>query len=70
MEIKRAIMISVGCRTWKSPKLILVSTNGEHGRLIKDVAKEAFEKYKSTQQNKDIYMFNYCYHGDVEILTT
>lgn len=70
MEIKRAMMISVGCRDWKSPKLILVPTSGEYGRLLKEIAKEAFEKYKATQQNKDIYMFDYCYHGDVEILTT
>lgn len=69
MEIKRAMIISVGCRDWKSPKLILVPTSGEYGRPLKEVAKEAFEKYKTTQQNKDIYMFDYCYYGDVEILT-
>ena len=58
MKIKRAIMISVGYRDWKSPKLILVSTNGEYGRRLDEIAKEAFEKYKAIQQNKDIYMFD------------
>ena len=70
MEVKRAMMISVGCRDWKHPKIVFVSTSGEYGRLIKDIAKEAFEKYKSTQKNEDIYMFDYSYYGDIEVLTT
>lgn len=70
MEVKRAMMISVGCRDWKTPKLIVVSTSGEYGRRLDEIAKEAFEKYKASQSNKDIYMFDYCYHGDIEILTT
>lgn len=68
-KVKRVMMISVGCRDWYSPKSILVSTGGEYGRRLNEVAKEAFEKYKATQENKDIYMFDYCYLGDVEILT-
>lgn len=69
MEVKKAMMIMVGCRDWKSFKMILVPTSGEDGRRLDEIAEEAFEKYKATQQNKDIHMFNYCYHGDVEILT-
>lgn len=68
MEVKNAMMISVGCRGWNSPKLILVSCEKEYGRRLDELAKEAFEKYKATQENKDIYLFNYCYHGNVEIL--
>ena len=67
MKVKRAMMLSVGCKNWKSPKLIFVPTDGEYGRLIKDIAKEAFEKYKATQ-NEDVYMFDYSYYGDIEII--
>ncbi len=70
MKIEKTMMISVGCRDWSSPKIIFVSTDGKYGKRLEDVAKEAFEKYKATQQNKDIYLVNYSYHGDVEILTT
>lgn len=70
MKVKRAMMITVGCRDWELPKQILVSADAEYERRLDEIAKEAFEKYKATQQNKDIYLFDYCYHGNVEILTT
>lgn len=70
MKVKRAMMICVGCRGWNFPKSILVPTSGEYGRMLDEIAEEAFEKYKATQQNKDIYLVTYSYQGDVEILTT
>lgn len=70
MEVKRAMMITIDCMGWKFPKRILVSTSEEYGRRLDEIAKEEFEKYKATQQNKDIYIFDYCYFDDVEILTT
>lgn len=70
MEVKRAMMICVGCMGWNLPKSILVSTDGDYGRRLDEIAEEAFEKYKATQQNKDIYLVTYSYQGDVEILTT
>lgn len=70
MEVKRAMMICVGCRGWNFPKSILVSTDGDYGKRLDEVAEEAFEKYKAAQQNKDIYLVTYSYQGDVEILTT
>lgn len=69
MKIERTMMISVGCRDWNSPKMIFVSTDGKYGKRLEEVAKEAFEKYKATQENKDIYMFDYSWFGDIEILT-
>lgn len=69
MKVERAMMISVGCKGWNQPKLILVPTTGERGRRLDEIAAEAFEKYKATHQNSDLYMFDYCYQGDVEILT-
>lgn len=70
MKVKNAMMIGVGCVGWDFPKLILVPTDIHYGRRLDEIAKEAFEKYKDTQQNKDIYLLNYSYQGDVEILTT
>ena len=65
--IKKAIMIVVSHKDWNWPKSILMATDAEEGRLISETAKEAFEKYKATQENKDITLLSYTYHGDVEI---
>lgn len=70
MKVKNAMMICVGCMGWSFPKSILVPTGEEYGRRLDEIAKEAFEKYKATQQNKDIYLVTYSYQGDVEILIT
>ena len=70
MEVKRAMMICVGCIGWNFPKCILVSTDGNYGKRLDEIAEEAFEKYKATRQNKDIYLVTYSYQGDIEILTT
>lgn len=70
MKVERAMMICVGCVGWDFPKSILVPTNGHYGKRLDEIADEAFEKYKATQQNKDIYLVTYSYQGDVEILTT
>ncbi len=67
-KVERVMMICVGCRGWNFPKSILVSTDGDYGKRLDEVAEEAFEKYKATQQNKDIYLVTYNYLGDVEIL--
>lgn len=67
-KIKRAILIGVGCRDWDWPKSILVPTDGDYGKRLDEIAKEAFEKYKATQQNEDIRLVHYNYLGDVEIL--
>lgn len=42
MEIKRAMMISVGCRDWNLPKMIFVPTDGKYGKKLEEVAKEAY----------------------------
>lgn len=68
-KVENAMMICVGCMGWGFPKSILVPTGKECGRRLDEIAKEAFEKYKATQQNKDIYLVTYSYQGDVEILT-
>jgi len=70
MDVKNAMMIYVGCKGWNVPKSILVSTDEDYGKRLVEIAEEAFEKYKATQQNKDIYLVSYSYQGDVEILTT
>lgn len=70
MEVKNAMMIYVGCKGWNVPKFILVSMDENYGKMLYEIAAEAFEKYKATQQNKDIYLVSYSYQGDVEILTT
>lgn len=67
-KVERVMMICVGCRGWNFPKSILVSTDEDYGKRLDEVAEEAFEKYKATQQNKDIYLVTYNYLGDVEIL--
>ena len=66
-KVERAIMINVSHKDWNWPKSILISTDGESGRSINEIAKEALEKYKSTQENKDISLLSYSYYGDVEI---
>lgn len=70
MKVERVMLICVGCRDWNFPKSILVSTDGDYGKRLDEVAEEAFGKYKATQQNKDIYLVTYNYLGDVEFLTT
>ena len=65
--IKKAMMIDVSHKDWNWPKSILMATDSKEGRLISEIAKEAFEKYKATQQNKDIVLLGYSYYGDVEI---
>lgn len=67
-KVERAMMICVGHKDWGWPKSILVATDGDCERLLDDIAKEAFEKYKATQQDKDIRLLSYSYQGDVEIL--
>lgn len=66
-KVERAMMICVSCKDWFMPKHILVSTDGRCGEMLSEIAKKAFETYKSTQENKDIYLVNYSYYGDVEI---
>lgn len=67
-KVERAMMIHVGHKDLNLPKSILVPTNGDYGRRLDEIAQEAFEKYKATQENKDIRLFSYSYQGDVEIL--
>lgn len=67
-KVERAMMIVVSHKDWNWPKSILMATDAEEGKLISETAKEAFEKYKATQENKDITLLSYTYHGDVEIL--
>lgn len=69
MEIKQGMLICVGCSSWTLPKSILIPTEGHLGRRLDDIAKEAFYNYKATQQ-EDIYLVNYTYLGNVEIITT
>jgi hypothetical protein len=68
MNLNRAIMITVTCIGWKHPKTILMNAEGGYGQLIKDIAHNAFEKYKATQNNNDLILLDYCYYGDVEVL--
>ena len=44
-KVERAMMICVGCKGWNFPKSILVSTDGDYGKRLDEVAEEAFEKY-------------------------
>ena len=67
-KVERAMMIHVGHKDWNSPKSILVATGGEYGRRLDEIAQEAFERYKATQEDKDIRLLSYSYQGDVEIL--
>ena len=66
-KVERAMMICVGCKDWFMPKHILVSTDERHGKMLNEIAEKAFETYKSTQENKDIYLVDYSYYGNVEI---
>lgn len=68
MNLNRAIMITVTCIGWKNPQNILMNATGSCGQLIKDIAHNAFEKYKATQNNNDLILLDYCYYGDVEVL--
>lgn len=68
MNLNRAIMITVTCIGWKHPQNILMNATGSYGQLIKDIAHNAFEKYKATQNNNDLILLDYCYYGDVEVL--
>ena len=68
-KMERVMMICVGCIGWSFPKSILVSTDKDYTKRLDVIAKEAFEKYKATQQNKDVYLVTYNYLGDIEILT-
>ena len=66
--VKNAIMIHVGHRDWSFPKSILMETDSKHGDLIEDIAKKAFERYKGSQENKDVCLLSYSYFGNVELL--
>ena len=68
MNLNRAIMITVTCIGWKHPQNILMNATGSYGQLIKDIAHNAFEKYKANQNNNDLILLDYCYYGDVEVL--
>lgn len=68
MKLNRAVMITVTCVGWKYPQNILMNAEGARGQLIKDIAHNAFEKYKATQNNNDLILLDYCYYGDVEVL--
>lgn len=67
MNLNSAIMITVTCRGWKHPQNILMNITASHGQLIKDIAHNAFEKYKANQNNKDLILLDYCYYGSVEV---
>lgn len=68
IKVENAMMISVGFRGSRAIKHILVQVDGEDGRFLTDIAKEALEKYKESQQNKDVYLIDYSWYGDVEVL--
>ena len=68
MSFSRAIMITVTCIGWRHPQNILMNATGSYGQLIKDIAHNAFENYKATQNNNDLILLDYCYYGDVEVL--
>lgn len=69
MKVEKAIMICVYSPDWFTPKYILAPTGDLYGRRIKEIAREVFEEYKATQQNKNIVLRDYYYQGDVEVLT-
>jgi hypothetical protein len=70
MKINNAIMITVSCRDWDWPKTILVSMRDSYdGKRIKDLAEEAFERYKKTTSEQDLTLLSYCYYGDIEVLS-
>lgn len=65
--IKQAMMLCVGNKNWFTPKHILVETGDKHGKLLADIAYEAFEKYKK-EQEEDTYLVSYTYYGNVEVM--
>lgn len=67
-EIKKAMILCIGCKSWNFPKHILVETDGKEGEYLDDIAKRAFEKYKMSQQNEDINLVTYNYYGTVEMI--
>jgi hypothetical protein len=70
MEIKQGMLLCIGCSSWNLPKSILIQTNGySAGKRLDDIAKEAFYNYKAAQL-EDIYLVDYTYLGNVEIITT
>ena len=66
--VKNAMMICVGRKNWDFPKHILMETDGKHGERLDDIAKRAFEKYKKSQQDEEIYLVTYNNFGDVEVM--
>lgn len=68
MKINNAIMITVSSRNWSWPKDVLISMGAPNGRMIKDIAKDALEKYKEISEEKDLVLLSYCYHGNVEVV--
>ena len=70
IKVERAMILCVGCIGWSFPKIVLVSIDEySWNKRLDEVAEEAFQKYKATQQNQDIYLVTYSYQGDIEILT-
>lgn len=68
MIIKNAMMICVGRKDWNFPKHILMETDGNHGERLDDIAKRAFERYKKSQQDEEIYLVTYNNFGDVDVM--
>lgn len=65
--VKNAMMICVGHKDWNLPKHILMETDGKHEERLDDIAKRAFERYKKSQQDEEIYFVTYNYFGEVEV---
>ena len=67
--VKNAMMICISCKKWNCPKHILFETDGKDGERLDDIANRAFEKYKDNHNIDNLVMIDYCYYGNVEVIT-
>ena len=67
MKVKDAMMLCVDCKEWSMPKHILVETVERDEELLSDIASKVFNQYKKNQ-NEDVYLVDYTYYGNVEVI--
>jgi len=67
--VNKAIILCVSCKGWSFPKHVLMETDAINNEKIDDIANRAFEKYKNSKNNDDLYLLDYVYYGDIEIVS-
>lgn len=65
--MKNAIILCVGCEDWTTPKTVLMETV-EGDERISTLAQRALEKYKEHTGNYKLYLVDYTYYGELEII--